>query len=205
MCPCPVAGTGDRSSSSRRDNSTGVLRKSTTDRADRCPVLNCGESVSRTHAATHLPRNFNDQLAPTKELQRQPIIVLRNCESHLLGSVTKLVGLLQYVSNLRQIQRGHYTVSSQSLTSMCQIQGYEVPEVFSIEPANSPAVLLHWRVLLVVFACLNDSDRQELIDRYPINSELIDDILPEAIDSHFHLDRSRSMLKSPGTSVDDLC
>ena len=73
---------------------------------------------------------------------------------------------------------------------MCEIQGYKVPEVFSIEPANSQAVLLHWRVLLVVFACLSDLDRQELIDRYPINSEWIDDILSKAIDSHFHLDRS---------------
>ena len=85
---------------------------------------------------------------------------------------------------------------------MCEIQGYEVPEVFSIQPANSPAVLLHWRVL---FACLNDPDRQGLIDRYPINSEWIYNTPWEAIDSHFHLDRSRSMLRSPGALVDDLC
>ena len=208
VSPRPMAGAGNRSTSGRRDHSTGVLRKSAADRADRCPVLNCGESVSRTHAATHLPGIFNDQLEPTEELQRQRISVLRICESRLLGSVTNLAGLVQYVSDLRQIQRGHYTVSIQqarALTSMCEIQGYEVPEGFNIEPANSPAVLLHWRVLLVVFACLNDPDRQELIDRYPISSEWIEDTLPEAIDSHFHLDRARSMLRSPGASVDDLC
>ena len=170
--------------------------------------LNCGESVSRTHATTHLPGIFNDQLEPTEELQRQRISVLRICESRLLGSVTNFARLVQYVSDLRQIQRGHYTVliqQARALTSMCEIQGYEVPEVFNIEPANSPAVLLHWRVLLVVFACLNDPDRQELIDRYPISSEWIDNTLPWAIDSHFHLDRARSMLRSPGASVDDLC
>ena len=164
--------------------------------------------MSRTQVANHLPGIFNDQLEPSEELQRQRISVLRIWESRLLGSVTNLTGLVQYVSDLRQIQRGHYTVliqQARALTAMCEIQGYEVLKEFNIEPANSPAVLLHWRVLLVVFACLNDPDRQELIDHYPISSEWIDDTLSWAIDSHFHLDRARSMLRSPGASVDDLC
>ena len=35
VCPCLVAGPGDMSTSSRRDNSSGVLRTSAADCADR--------------------------------------------------------------------------------------------------------------------------------------------------------------------------
>ena len=156
------------------DNSTGVSRKSAADCADRCPVLNCGVSVSRSRLRNSSAR-----------------------KSVSYGSVKAicyalfLARLVKYESDLRQIQRGHYTVSIQqamALTSLCEMQGYEVPEILSIEPASPQAVLLHWRVLLVVFSCLYDQDRHELIDCYPINSEWINDTLPEAIDSHFHME-----------------
>ena len=75
---------------------------------------------------------------------------------------------------------------------------------FTITPANSPAVLLNWRVLIVLFACLNDPDRQELVVRYPVNATWIGD-LSNGFDSHFHLDRSRWSLGAPEASVEDLC
>lgn len=185
-----------------------TAKKPTADRSEHCPVSECQEYISRSHAAVHLPGIFDDQLEPTEELLRRRISVLRICESRLMGSVANLGELVQFVNDLRQIRKGHYHVSIQqarSMTAMCRLQGDEVPQEFSVVPANSPAVLLHWRVLLVVFACLNDQDRRELISRYPAAATWIGDELPNAVDSHFHLDRSRRSFRSAGASVEDLC
>lgn len=191
------------------DLGSAAARAPAPDRIERCPVARCQEAVSRVHAATHLPGIFDDQLEPTEELIRRRISALRICESRLLGSVANLVGLVDFVNDLRQIRRRHYHVSIQqekAMTEMCRVQRDEVPEEFSVMPANSPAVLLHWRVLLVVFACLNDRDRQELIERYPISATWMDEEgLPEGFDSHFHLDRSRKVLNKPNASVKDIC
>lgn len=182
-------------------------QKPAVDRVDQCPVSGCFTDITRSHAATHLPGIFDDHLEPTEELLRRRISVLRICESRLLGTVNNLAGLVQFVNDLRQIMRGHYHVSKQqarAMTAMCQLQGEEVPTEFTVTPANSSAVLLHWRVLVVLFACLNDPDRLELIDRYPVSATWIGD-LPEGFDSHFHLDRSRWSLGAPEASVEDLC
>ena len=173
-----------------------------------CPVARCEETVSRTHAATHLPGIFDDQLEPTEELIRRRISALRILESKLLGTVSNLDGLVTFVNQLHQIGRGHYKVSERQddcMRIMCQLQGIETHETFTISPANSPAVLLHWRVALVLFACLTAKDRQELIETYPINVSWMEESLPQAFDSHFHLDRSRRSLDDPFLSVDNLC
>ncbi|MCG8047547.1 MAG: TatD family hydrolase [Candidatus Thiodiazotropha endolucinida] len=161
------------------------------------------------HAATHLPGIFDDQLEPTEELIRRRISALKICESKILGSVSDLSSLTNFVNDLRQIRWGQYHVSiqqSRAMAAMCQLQGDPVPEEFTLVPANSPAVLLHWRVLLVIVACLNDRDRQDLVERYPISAMWIEEeSLPEGIDSHFHLDRTRRNLNKPDASVEEIC
>ncbi|MEW8446284.1 MAG: TatD family hydrolase, partial [Candidatus Thiodiazotropha sp.] len=169
----------------------------TSDRKDRSPIARCQELISRMHAATHLPGIFDDQLELSEELLRRRISALKICESRLLGSVSDLSSLIDFVNDIRQIRHGQYHVSiqqSRAMSMMCQLQGESVPEEFTLVPANSPAVLLHWRVLLVVVACLNDKDRQELAEA-----------LPEGVDSHFHLDRCRRSLNRPNASVEDIC
>ena len=64
-----------------------------------CPVAECSSEVSRMHAATHLPGIFNNQLMPTEELMRRRISVLKICEISLLGSVSNLNGLVDYVND----------------------------------------------------------------------------------------------------------
>ena len=93
------------------------------------------------------------------------------------------------------------------MEAMCHLQGCSVPEDFTLVPANSPASLLHWRILLVIVACLSERDRQDLITRHPPSStwKEEEEDLPERIDSHFHLDRSRAALGKPRASVEDLC
>ena len=175
-----------------------------------CPVVKCSSEVSRMHAATHLPGIFDDQLEPTEELMRRRISVLKICESRLLGSVSNLSGLVDYVNDLKQVRRGKCQVSmrqTKAMEAMCHLQGCSVPEEFTLVPANSPASLLHWRILLVIVACLSERDRQDLITRHPPSStwKEEEEDLQEGIDSHFHLDRSRAALGKPRASVEDLC
>ena len=74
--------------------------------AEICPVADCSSEVSRMHAATHLPGIFNDQLKPTEELIKRRISILKICESSLLGSVSNLNRLLDYVNDLQQLRGG---------------------------------------------------------------------------------------------------
>ena len=83
------------------------------------------------HEATHLLGIFDDQLEPTEELIRRRISALRILESKLLGTVSNFDGLVMFVNQLRQIERGHYQVSERQddcMSIMCQHQGVETPE-----------------------------------------------------------------------------
>ena len=134
-----------------------------------CPVAECSSEVKRVYAATHLQGIFDDQLEPTEELMRRRISVLKICESRLLGSVSNLSGLVDYVNDLQQVRRGKCHVSmrqTKAMEAMCHLQGCSVPEEFTLVPANSPTSLLHWRILLVIVACLSERDRQDLITRH---------------------------------------
>ena len=118
----------------------------------------------------------------------------------LLGSVTNMMGLVTFVNQLRQIHRGEYQVSilqNRAMSQICRLQGHSIPDEFVVAPANSPGVLLNWRILLVLFVCLSDRDRQGVIVQYPVSASWIDvEGLPEEMDSHFHLDRTRKALNS---------
>ena len=76
-----------------------------------CPVFGCEETLSRTHAATHLPGIFDDQQEPTEDLIGRRISALRILESKLLGTVSNLDGQVTFVNQLRRIGRGNYKVS----------------------------------------------------------------------------------------------
>ena len=75
----------------------------TSDKKDRCPIARCQELVSRMHAATHLPGIFDDQLELSEELLRRRISAQKICKNQLLGSVSDLSSLIDFVNDLRQI------------------------------------------------------------------------------------------------------
>ncbi|MEW8548779.1 MAG: hypothetical protein AB2693_35210, partial [Candidatus Thiodiazotropha sp.] len=157
---------------------------------EQCPVAKCTEVVSRMHAASHLPGIFDDMQDCTEELLRQRISALRILESLLLGSVANLMSLVDFVNQLRQIRSGQYCIAkrqNQGMINLCQLQGYPVPDQFTIAPANFSGVLLHWRVLLVLLACVNKKDRQDVINQYPVMPWRDMETLPAGFDSHFHL------------------
>lgn len=188
---------------------TTVKSIEASDKVERFPFTKCLEAISRIHAATHLPGIFDDQLEPTEELIRRRISALKICESRIFGSGSDLSSLTSFVNELKQIRRGQYHVSNQqsrAMIEMCKLEGDPVPEEFTLVPAISSAVLLHWRVLLVVVACLNDKDRQDLVETYPVSATLIEEEgLPKGFDSHFHLDRTRRALNRLNAIVEEIC
>ena len=58
------------------------------------------------------------------------ISVQKICESRLLGSVSNLNGLVDYVNDLKQVRRGKCQVSmrqTNAMEAMCHLQGCSVP------------------------------------------------------------------------------
>ena len=52
---------------------------------------------------------------------------------------------------------------------MCKFQGWEIPQQFSLNRLNSPAVLLHWRILAILVSKLTEEQR-ELFLNLPFSS-----------------------------------
>ena len=103
-----------------------------------CPVVKCSSEVSRMHAATHLSGIFDDQLKPTEELLRRRISVLKICESRLLGSVSNLSGLVDYVNDLKQVCRGKCQVSMRQTKAShgSHVQAFR----FMVGPGHCPMI-----------------------------------------------------------------
>jgi hypothetical protein len=40
------------------------------------------------------------------------------------------------------------TVEVAAMREVCRVRGWEIPVEFSLNPPNSPAVLIHWRALI---------------------------------------------------------
>lgn len=120
-------------------------------------------------------------------------------------------------------------VQSQGMVDVCRVQGWEVPEVFSLTPLNSPAALIHWCCLTVMAGQLSkstlDGFRKTYAKAIPQQAhalvarpqdppadqnnevaQLDDDVEVEyqpvvhVYDSHFHLDRTRRRLHLKDTA-----
>ncbi|KAJ8315880.1 hypothetical protein KUTeg_006556 [Tegillarca granosa] len=89
------------------------------------------------------------------------------------------------------------------MSAMCRFHSYPVPPKFTLFPPESPAVLIHWKVALLISACLDDQERHYWIEHHPVPEDMEreqdqekprepepePEMLPEAFDSYFHLDR----------------
>ena len=157
-----------------------------------CPISSCGQAATKHHAFDcHLPGLFMDQTLTEKVTTRR-VSALKMCAKWVLG-YPDLGPLLDFINALHQFSPRGLLISQPSVESaraICKLQQYPVPEVFSVAPVNSPAMLVHWRILLQVISCLEESQRTSLRDLFPVETSVIVEQAPEALDSHFHLDRT---------------
>ena len=126
------------------------------------------------HAAAHLPGIFDDQLEPTEKLMRRRISVLKICESRLLGSVSNLNRVVEYVNDLQQIRRGKCHVSNdQSHGSHVPSSGLFPSRGVHFGPSGFTGIssaLENFAGHSCMLACLSERDRQDLITRQPPSS-----------------------------------
>ena len=113
----PMSLIAKASSSPRRGPKKDARPAQVNRQVEICPVVKCSSRVSRMHAAKHLSGMFDDQLEPTEELMRR-ISVLKICESRLLGSVSHLSRLVDYVNDLKKVRRGKCQVSMRQTKGM---------------------------------------------------------------------------------------
>ena len=99
------------------------------------------------------------------------------------------------------------------MQEFCKFLCEPIPDQFVLEPCNSVGALLHWKALLLVAASLTEEERDYWRENFkaPSDTELQEQqivqrrVIPEAFDSHFHLDRTlRDMFLPADGTVDDI-
>jgi hypothetical protein len=92
--------------------------------------------------------------------------VLGGSGGDLFGYVA---GLLSTIGCLE----GHNVkpVEVAAMREVCRVRGWEIPSEFSLNPPNSPAVLIHWRALIELLGLMPAPRREALCSlRFPVVS-----------------------------------
>ena len=100
------------------------------------------------------------------------------------------------------------------MEKFCKFLHEPVPDKFEMEPCNSTGVLFHWKALLLIAASLGEEEREywqrtflapEDAELQEIQPALPVRVYPDAMDSHFHMDRAlRDMGLSLHGSLDEI-
>ena len=178
-----------------------------------CLVPNCKEEglqYPKVHAFRHhLPGIFDIRLPrDNKDIFRSRVRALEQAVIWLAGrpgSIDELIPIINaqhLLDESGRVQMSEAQVST--MNAFHELLGIRSPVEFTLNPVNCVGALLHWRVLLVIVALLNNADDQDFWKkRFPVpaefegfpptvNDEALQDVqptYPAAVDSHFHLDR----------------
>lgn len=185
----------------------------------RCWVPGCiGDArYSKAHAFyDHLPSIFDERLEPTsEEVLCGRRNALKQAGRWLLGRPVELDELVAFVTVQKLLSQTDNTEVTQrqevAMQEFCKFLHEPIPEKFLLEPCSSIGALLHWKALLLIAASLTEEERgywrknfcapEENVQAPVIQQRRI----PEAFDSHFHLDRTlRDMFLPASGSVDDI-
>ena len=183
----------------------------------RCWVPGCtGDSkYLKAHAYyDHIPSIFDERLQPTDEqVLRGRRNALKQAGRWLLGRPVELDELVAFVVIQKMLSQTDNTEITQrqetAMREFCKFLYEPVPDKFVLEPCNSTAVLLHWKALLLIAASLGEEEREYWLKTFKTPEETLFavpvKVHPDAMDSHFHLDRTlRDMHLSPQGSLDEI-
>ncbi|KAH3884413.1 hypothetical protein DPMN_008391 [Dreissena polymorpha] len=148
----------------------------------------------------HIPGIFTETLpVGVKPIMRCQVKALEQETSWLMGQLATLEELLHFVKMQKILgDSDNSEISSRQVETMRQFCGYmgvAVPDQFTLVPPNSVAVLIHWKVLLVICARLHKDEHDFWRDTFPFPegyaAEQVaeEPMIPVAVDSHFHPDR----------------
>ena len=187
----------------------------------RCWVPGCTGNARylKAHACyDHIPAIFDERLEPSDErvlcCRRN---ALKQAGRWLMGRPVELDELVAFVTiqKLLSITDNSEITQRQeaAMQEFCKFLCEPIPDQFVLEPCNSVGALLHWKALLLVAASLTEEERDYWRENFkaPSDTELQKQqivqqrVIPEAFDSHFHLDRTlRDMFLPADGTVDDI-
>jgi Tat protein secretion system quality control protein TatD with DNase activity len=145
------------------------------------------------------------------------------------GSIVRLARLMVVTRVLEGLTNEVTPGQRSAMVSLCECMGIAQPAEFTFVPLSSPAALLHWMPLLLIMSRVSPSTQKEFRELYATlppqespasvstgvtgkgDGVTVSDVVvgllkvgdkaePEAFDSHFHLDRLRTMLKLPSSA-----
>lgn len=185
----------------------------------RCWVPGCTGDARYTKAHAfydHLPSIFDERLEPTsEEVLCGRRNALKQAGRWLLGRPVELDELVAFITVQKLLNQTDNTEVTQrqetAMQEFCKFLHEPVPEKFMLEPCSSVGALLHWKALLLIAASLTEEERSYWKKNFLAPEENLEApvvrrrSIPEAFDSHFHLDRTlRDMFLPASGSVDDI-
>jgi hypothetical protein len=139
----------------------------------KCPVKGCTaiNQYQKAHAFHHhLPDVFSECKDP-KLVSSARVDALNMMATSLLGRHAKLQELVDHVKKSGLLKREDNKVISQiqerGMLGVCRVLHLEPPAVFTMHPFTSPAVLIHWKALVLIVALLSPRKYDTFMEKYP--------------------------------------
>lgn len=58
-------------------------------------------------------------------------------------------------------------IQERAMREMCHALSWNIPQTFNLQPVNSPACLIHWRILMALLQNLSPNSREDLKRSFP--------------------------------------
>ena len=160
-----------------------------------CPIPDCNGEFVRAHCLEeHLPPVFHDELSG-EDVTNRRLGVLRSITRLLLGirrSLSDLIGYLEAQCVLNLVDPVFTPCQRLAMLEFGIVTGYDVPDRITIHmTGNSPALLIHWAVVSLLFSALEPHQRAALRDQFPLTGRernyLLD--IPDGFDTCCQYDK----------------
>ncbi|XP_033730888.1 uncharacterized protein LOC117320398 [Pecten maximus] len=143
-----------------------------------CKIGGCGKETwypKRHLVEAHLPNVLEERHPLTVDLHRTRYSCLAMFAVCTVGPTAGLQDLCDWINRYRFIEPGWKITDRQRelMVGLCEEQGWEVPQDFSLSPINSPAALLHWRCLKAIANQIARGTMNELRERFTFTSEQV--------------------------------
>ena len=143
-----------------------------------CPIAGCLVRTDNLRLHTlrkHVPEIMwsveeSDQQCQ-KDLAPQRASLLRAIAMAILGpqgTLSQLVDLVNGIGVPAPVPGDHLTSSHWAMVEVCRHQKWTVPKAFSLNPLNSPAAMIHWRVQSILTGLLPEDRRQSFMSVFRI-------------------------------------
>ena len=166
-----------------RENSQLDLRRNPPKRSEdqelfECPIAGCLVRTDNLRLHTlrkHVPEIMwsveeSDQQCQ-KDLAPQRASLLRAIAMAILGpqgTLSQLVDLVNGTGVPVPVPGDHLTSSHWAMVEVCRHQKWTVPKAFNLNPLNSPAAMIHWRVQSILMGLLPEDRRQSFMSVFRI-------------------------------------